>query len=231
MDQPSEHQPERARPRILVFLDEFDPYWGPQLVVAIAILVDLALPKKLTIGPTWLLPSIEGLLLLGLAVGFAHPGLRRTPLRRGVAIGLIGLVSLVNVVSLALLIHYLLHGHAENGRDLVYSGVVLWTTNVLLFGLWYWELDRGGPIERAGGSCLCPDFMFPQMTDPRWAPKDWMPGLVDYLYTSLTNATAFSPTDTMPLTMSAKWLMGAQSLVSLVTIGLVVARAVNILQG
>ena len=199
--------------------------------MASAILVDLALPKKLTIGPTWLLPSIEGVLLIALVVGTPHLRMRPSPLRRGVAIALIGLVSLVNIISLLMLIHYLLHGGKENGRNLVYSGVVLWVTNVLLFGLWYWELDRGGPLEREKGANNAPDFLFPQMEEPRYAPEDWTPGLVDYVYTSFTNATAFSPTDTMPLTPMAKSLMAAQSLASLVTIGLVVARAVNILQG
>lgn len=227
-----DHPPARAsRPRLLVTLDRISPFWGPQLVVACAILVDLALPKRLTIGPSWLLPSIEGVLLLGLAIASPHPRMRHSSLRRGVAIGLIALVSAVNIVSLVLLIHYLLHGGKENGRSLIYSGVVLWATNVLLFGLWYWELDRGGPLERAEREDATPDFLFPQMSEPRWAPAGWMPGLVDYLYTSLTNATAFSPTDTMPLTPTAKWLMSAQCLTSLVTIGLVVARAVNILQG
>lgn len=215
----------------MVALDHWSPYWGPQLVVACAILVDLALPKKLTIGPSWLLPSVEGLLLAGLVFGTPHLRGRPAPLRRGVAIGLIGLVSLVNVVSLGLLIHYLLHGHHESGRDLIYSGAVLWVTNVLLFGLWYWELDRGGPLARDKGSHNAPDFLFPQMDERRYAPYGWKPGLIDYLYTSLTNATAFSPTDTMPLTPAAKLLMGGQALISLVTIGLVVARAVNILQG
>jgi hypothetical protein len=100
---------------------------------------------------------------------------------------------------------------------------------VLLFGLWYWEVDRGGPVARARQESGVPDFLFPQMTDPRWAPPGWGPKLIDYLYVSLTNATAFSPTDTMPLTATAKWLMSAQSVASLVTVGLVVARAVNIL--
>ena len=77
-------------------------------------------------------------------------------------------------------------------------------TNVLLFGVWYWQLDRGGPVARATDPDVYPDFVFPQMTDPRFAPADWHPGLIDYLYVSLTNATAFSPTDTMPLTPIAK---------------------------
>jgi uncharacterized membrane protein len=146
-----------------------------------------------------------------------------------VAIGMIAFVSAANAVSLVLLSHRLLQGGTKNGHALILSGIVLWCTNVLLFGLWYWEVDRGGPAARVRGDRDTPDFLFPQMTDPKWAPPNWMPQLIDYLYVSLTNATAFSPTDTMPLTPTAKWLMSAQSIVSLVTIGLVVARAVNIL--
>ena len=221
----------RPRPALLAALDRLTPFWGPQLVVGCAILIDLALPEKLTIGPSWLLPAIEGGLLVGLAVASPHEAVRHHPRRRQVALALIGLVSAVNAFSLVLLCHYLLHGGRESGRNLIYSGVVLWVTNVLLFGLWYWELDRGGPAARADGADVPPDFLFQQMVEERWAPKGWTPGLVDYLYTSLTNATAFSPTDTMPLTPIAKWLMSAQAIVSLVTVGLVVARAVNILQG
>jgi uncharacterized membrane protein len=144
-------------------------------------------------------------------------------------LGLIALVSAANVVSLVLLVHYLLHHNVGNGRSLIFSGIALWVTNVLLFGLWYWELDQGGPLARRTGHTTTPDFLFPQMTEPDHSPEDWRPGMVDYLYVSFTNATAFSPTDTMPLTPSAKTLMAAQALVALVTIGLVVARAVNIL--
>ncbi len=221
--------PTSRRSGIATAVDRFSPFLGPQLVVLAAILLDLSLSDKLTIGPTWLLPSLEGLLLLGLMIASPHPRMRHSPLRRRIALGLIGLVSLANVVSLVLLCHYLLHGGKENGRALIGSGVVLWVTNVLLFGLWYWELDRGGPMARATRPDASPDFLFPQMAEHRYAPPNWMPGLVDYLYTSFTNATAFSPTDTMPLTATAKWLMTAQALTALVTIGLVVARAVNIL--
>lgn len=224
-------RPKRPTPAWISALDRHLPFWAPQFVVLIAILIDLALPDKLTIGPAWLLPALEGVLLVGLMAAEPNPRLRHSPVRRRFAIALIALVSLANIVSLVLLTHYLLHGHNENGRSLIYSGMALWLTNVLLFGLWYWEIDRGGPLARRIGNTTTPDFLFPQMTDPRWAPKDWGPGLVDYLYTSFTNATAFSPTDTMPLTPVAKWLMTAQALTALVTIGLVVARAVNILQG
>jgi uncharacterized membrane protein len=107
--------------------------------------------------------------------------------------------------------------------------VLIWLTNFLIFALWYWELDRGGPGRRAAGHDGAPDLLFPQMSDDRIEPLHWRPTFVDYLYVSLTNATAFSPTDTMPLTHGAKSIMGLQSLVSLVTIGLIISRAVNIL--
>jgi uncharacterized membrane protein len=210
-------------------LERRDPFLGAQLVVALAILLDLALPEKVTLGPAWLLPAIEGLLLLGLTAASPHPHMRHSPLRRRIAIAMIGLVSAVNAVSLVLLCHYLLHGGKESGRSLILAGVVLWVTNVLLFGLWYWELDRGGPIARALEPRTLPDFLFPQMANPELGPDGWEPGLIDYLYTSFTNATAFSPTDTMPLSQTAKALMAGQSLIALVTVGLVVARAVNIL--
>ena len=205
------------------------PFWEPQLVVACAIALQLSLSTEVTIGPNWLFPALEGALLIGLVVVSPHPNVRHSRFRRHVAIGMIGFVSAANFVSLVMLSNHLLHGGNENGHALILSGIVLWCTNVLLFGLWYWEVDRGGPIARARGEPAAADFLFPQMTDPRWAPPDWRPKLIDYLYVSLTNATAFSPTDTMPLSPAAKWMMSAQSIASLVTVGLVVARAVNIL--
>jgi hypothetical protein len=205
------------------------PFWEPQLVVGCAIALQLSLSENVTVGPNWLFPALEGALLIGLVIVSPHPNVRNSPLRRRVAMGMIGLVSAANIASLILLSHRLLHGGKANGHQLILSGVVLWCTNVLLFGLWYWEIDRGGPAARVRGERDTADFLFPQMTSPRYAPKNWTPKLVDYLYVSLTNATAFSPTDTMPLTPTAKWMMSAQSVASLVTVGLVVARAVNIL--
>jgi uncharacterized membrane protein len=205
------------------------PFWEPQLVVACAIALQLSLSGEVTIGPNWLFPALEGALLIGLMVASPYPNIRHSPFRRHAAIGMIAFVSAANIVSLVLLSHKLLNGGKENGHQLILSGVVLWCTNVLLFGLWYWEVDRGGPMARARHERDTPDFLFPQMISPHFAPRGWMPQLIDYLYVSLTNATAFSPTDTMPLTPAAKWLMSTQSIVSLVTVGLVVARAVNIL--
>lgn len=231
-------RPPRARPVHLVdrcvqlgsLLLRRDPIWAPQLVVAAAIALDLALPDKLTIGPFWLLPAVEATLLFGLVGASPHPRMRHSPLRRRIALGLIGLVSAVNVWSLIELAYYLLQGGQAAGRTLIFSGVALWVTNVLLFGLWYWELDRGGPLARKLRGDAQPDFLFVQMTDEvRRLMPDWMPGLIDYLYLSLTNSTAFSPTDTMPLTATAKMLMGGQAIVSMLILVLVVARAVNIL--
>jgi hypothetical protein len=208
-----------------------NPYIGAELLVLAAILLDLGLPERLTLGPTWLLPSVEALLLVGLVVASREHEFTPSIRRRQLALGMIGLVSAVNVWSLGLLVHELLQGRIEAslGHALILAGVVLWGTNVMLFGLWYWELDRGGPAERAHRTGSAPDFMFPQMTNPELASEGWTPGLLDYLYVSFTNATAFSPTDAMPLSWTAKSLMSAQALTSLVTVGLVVARAVNIL--
>jgi hypothetical protein len=217
---------------VLERLRQWDPWLAPQLVVAAAIGLDFALPEKLSvgIGPAWLLPALEGAIVLALIAVSPHQGIRRSPLRRRFALGLIGIVSTVNIVSLVRLCDYLVRGGHAGGRELIGSGIVLWVTNVLLFSLWYWQLDRGGPAARTSGEEALPDFLFVQMTEERYAPQGWKPGLVDYLYTSFTNATAFSPTDTMPLSPTAKALMSAQALTALVTVGLVVARAVNILQ-
>jgi uncharacterized membrane protein len=223
------HRPPRRKPALIVALEQHLPYWDSQFVVLLAILIGLALPDKLTAGPTWLLPSLEGVLLIGLVAAEPNPRLRHSPLRHKLALALIAIVSAANVVSLVLLVHYLLHHNVGQGRALIFSGMALWVTNVLLFGLWYWELDQGGPLARRTGRTTTPDFLFPQMTQPQHSPEAWEPGMIDYLYVSFTNAAAFSPTDTMPLTPFAKTLMAAQALVALVTIGLVVARAVNIL--
>jgi uncharacterized membrane protein len=203
--------------------------WPAQVAVLAAIALQLLLPKRLAAGPTWLLPSLEGALLLGLALATPRQLEHEHRVRRRAAMGLTALVSGANITSLVLLSRELLRHGTPNGRQLITAGALIWLTNVLIFGLWYWEADRGGPGRRAAGHDGPPDFLFPQMNDDRIEPVNWRPQFIDYLYVSLTNAAAFSPTDTMPLSPTAKSVMGLQSLVSLVTIGLVVARAVNIL--
>lgn len=207
-----------------------EPYWPAQVTVLAALLLQVTLPARLTIGPSWLLPAFEGLLLAGLVFGMPHRHHDERPSRRAVAIFMIAIVNLTNVVSLALLAHFLLRHGSPNGHELIISGSVIWLTNVLIFSLWYWEMDRGGPGRRAHDGGGPPDFLFSQMGDALpYAPKDWCPGFIDYLFLALTTATALSPTDTLPLSPLAKILMGTQSMVSLVTIGLIVSRAVNIL--
>jgi uncharacterized membrane protein len=207
-----------------------EPFWPALATVLAAIALQLLLPPRLTAGPTWLLPALEGALLLGLALATPRRLEREHLVRRRTALGLTALVSAANITSLALLTHELLHHGSPNGRQLIIAGVLIWLTNVLIFGLWYWETDRGGPGRRAAGHDGPPDLLFVQMNDDRIEPANWRPQFIDYLYVSLTNAAAFSPTDTMPLSPAAKSMMGLQSLVSIVTIGLIVSRAVNILQ-
>lgn len=202
----------------------------PVASVVAAILLQLLLPPRLSVAPQWVLPALEGMLLAGLVLVSPQ---RQVPsdhlASRRISLVMTAVVTIANAASLALLTHFLLRDHAVvEGRDLVLSGTLIWITNVLIFGLWYWESDRGGPSVRAAGADRRPDFLFPQMTDNRWQPG-WRPVFLDYLYVSLSNATALGPTDTMPLTVTAKCLMGLESIVSLVTIGLVVARAVSIL--
>jgi hypothetical protein len=152
------------------------------------------------------------------------------PLRMA-SLALTAILSLANAWSAALLVIGLVAGReGEDAAALLSTGAAIWLTNIIAFALWYWQLDRGGPAARAHARRQLPDFQFVQMQTPDLGHPDWEPGFVDYLYLSFTNATAFSPTDTMPLSRWAKLTMLTQSLVSLATIGLVIARAVNILK-
>jgi uncharacterized membrane protein len=209
-------------------LEDGDPYWPAQAAVAVAIGLGLALPDTLTLGPRVLLPAVELVLLVVLVVVVPRRATRHDRRRRSFALTVVGLVSATTIVSLARLVHYLVSGGRVGGERLIESGAVLWLTLVLLFAVFYWEFDGGGPVARMQQPSF-PDFLFPQMDSPTHAPAGWRPGFVDYLYLSLTNSVAFSPTDTMPLTGTAKMLMAVQSITALLTLGLVVARAVNIL--
>jgi hypothetical protein len=195
-----------------------------------AIVLQLFLPERVIqgLGGRFLIPALEAGLVVILLV--ANPGLitKESSRLRLVGILLIALITAANIVSLLELLHALLHGSKTAGRDLVYASLPIWLTNVIAFGLWFWELDRGGPAARQASTHRRPDFLFPQMSTGGSAPG-WVPRFLDYLYTSFTNATAFSPTDTMPLTPWAKLLMTLQSIASLVTVAVVISRAVNIL--
>jgi uncharacterized membrane protein len=207
-----------------------EAFWPVQSAIVGAIVLQLTLPERLTVGPSWLVPALEGLLLVGLSLASPKELEREHPRRRAAAIAFTAFVSAANIFSLVALSKALLnHKVPSNGHELIISGIVIWLTNFVIFGLWYWELDRGGPGRRAAGHDGPPDFLFPQMQDDTIEPRSWRPRFIDYAYVSLTNATAFSPTDTMPLSPMAKSLMGVQAIASLVTLGLIVSRAVNIL--
>ncbi len=201
------------------------------IAVLVAIGLQLAIPEDLAFQPRWLLPVLEGLLFVALVIGNPTRINRESRLLRVVGLSLVTVISLAVAWSAALLCYRLATGRSGVGDDavsLLLNGGAIWATNVIVFALWYWEFDRGGPAARAAARKRLPDFLFAQMTAPELVDPDWEPGFVDYLYLSFTNATAFSPTDTLPLSRWAKLSMMFQSAVSLVTVALVVARAVNI---
>ena len=206
--------------------------WPVTLSVVAAIVLQVLLPPHLTSPlPQFLMPSLEGALGIGLTIANPVRIERGGNAVRVASIALIVLITAANTISAVLLIRAILTGSAGNSATpLLASGASIWATNVIAFALWYWEFDRGGPLRRAQGDVHFPDLMFPQMASPELAAPDWEPRFVDYLYLSFTNATAFSPTDVMPLARWAKLTMAAQSAVSLAVGALVIARAVNILR-
>jgi uncharacterized membrane protein len=210
------------------------PRWPALVAVVVAIILYVTLPNKLYYGPQWLLPAIQAIMILPLAVSRGRKQREEQRWQRWTALAVAAVMSAANIGSLFRLINGLIgsglvEGHKITSHELIFWSAQIWFTNVIIFALWYWELDRGGPGARVEGNHREPDFLFPQMTTPEAAPRFWQPHFVDYLYVSFTNATAFSPTDTMPLTEWAKLLMMVQAMASLLTVALVAARAVNIL--
>jgi hypothetical protein len=207
-----------------------------RIPVAVAILTaagfQLLLSQRFTFfRPHWVLPVLEVCLLASLTVINPVRLTRHTPATRYLSVAMIAVISLDNGVSAILLDTKLLRGTAgAQAGPLLASAASIYLTNIIAFGVWYWQLDRGGPFARAAAASPYPDFLFPQMTQAHLARDDWQPTFGDYLYVSITNATAFSPTDTMPLTRWAKLLMTLQSAIALSTTALVIARAVNILK-
>ncbi|WP_046727087.1 DUF1345 domain-containing protein [Streptomyces humi] len=207
-----------------------EPRWAVTAVILVAVAIQLMLPHRLALQPYWVLPALEIVLLAGLIAGNPRRVEPRTRWLRLVGLALMGLISLANGWAAVRLVAGLVNGtEGEDAGPLLLTGGGIWLTNVIVFALWYWEWDRGGPMERVRGRRQYADFLFVQMQSPETAPADWEPAFLDYLYLSFTNSTAFSPTDVMPLSRWAKMLMMLQSSVSLVTVVLVVARAVNIL--
>ncbi len=206
--------------------------WQVAACTAVAIGLQVAVPGRLAVlRPVWILPALQGILLVTLVLANPHRIDRESRVLRMLGLTLAALISFGNAWSLVSLATGLVRGtEGENAGPLLVTGGAIWLTNVIVFGLWYWEFDRGGPVARALGTRPYPDFQFVQMTSPELAPPDWEPAFADYLYLAFTNAAAFSPTDVMPLSRWAKLAMTLQSAVSIVTVALIVARAVNILK-
>ncbi len=209
---------------------EGEQRWWVALSMLAAVVLQSLLPDRFSLHPRYLLQGIELIALLALVIGHPRHTSQRSDRLRMLSIGLLGLVALTNAISVGLLIHQITSGGKLPAVELLLGGAEIWFTNTIVFALWYWEYDRGGPTSRAQGDADVPDLLFPQMGDEK-LDKDWEPIFFDYLFVSYTNSTAFSPTDTMPLSRWAKLLFMVQLLISLVTVALIAARAVNILPG
>jgi uncharacterized membrane protein len=222
------------------------PLWPSAAIFgAAALYADL--PSRFIAGPAagafsvvrWVIPGLTVLVLAALLVSLPDShlmqslgwrGRRLHVTRRWLSLGVIAVVSAANAASIILLVHLLVNGAHPNASPLLRAAVHMWIVNVLLFGLWYWQLDGGGPTARPSGDPATRDFLFPQQTEAALLRSGWRPLFLDYLYVSFTNAAAFSPTDTLPLSRWAKMLMLVQSAISLTLAVMVVARAVNILR-
>jgi uncharacterized membrane protein len=207
-----------------------DPVWHVQLAMLLAIVLQLALPDRFSIGSRYAIPGVETLLLIALTFTTPKEKVFKSLTRRVNAIMLIAVTTIANAYSLSRVANQLLSSTTPtNGRQLILLAINIYLTNVIIFALWYWELDGGGPGERQRIARYEQDFLFPQNQNESYKHPEWKPTFTDYLYVSSTNAMAFSPTDTMPLSRRAKILMLLQATVSLIAIALVAARAVNIL--
>lgn len=212
------------------------------VATAVAIAIYALLPGQLVLGPRLIIPILEGVLLASLIAINPRRMTRQTRWSRVVSLGLVGLIALTNLTALGLLVRDLVEETVHDGRPLLLGALQIWLTNIIVFGLLFWELDRGGPVARnqIDRSALpAADFRFSQDEDHDTVDEvsrgssrvsGWVPSYIDYLYVSTTNSSAFSPTDTMPLSSRAKLLMAIEAIAALLTSILVIARGVSILQ-
>jgi hypothetical protein len=219
----------------------------PAIALLASALLYATLPGRFVVGTSagvftaarWILPGLTIVLLLALVATVPQSrlvravGVRAQRLRVGrrvAALTLTAIVSAANAAAIVLLVHLLVSGAHTQARLLLRAGIHMWCLNVLVFALWFWELDNGGPAARRTAGAEGRDFLFPQQAAPEVTARNWQPHFLDYLYVSFTNATAFSPTDTMPLSRWAKVLMLVEAAASLLLAIMVVARAINILR-
>jgi len=206
--------------------------WPPAAALVVFIGFTIAarlwLPGQSAVHAPWLVPSLEAALLMALVVGDPARLARHTHWARRIAVAIVLLLVASALWATALLIYDLItaQGVSQSPSKLLASGALVWFGNNLSFGMLYWLMDSGGPIARSHGRTPV-DFAFTQQLSPEIAPPGWRPVFLDYLHLGFTNATAFSPTDVMPLSLRGKYVMVVQSTVSLALFGLVVARAVN----
>jgi len=221
--------------------EDFESRWeaAPAVLAIMGLQTAMAIVSRAEGWSLWIVPwwiwlvgiGPEALLLFPLMNDRLRHRLEQGGHRRAVGIALFGVVSLANTLLLLAVLASLISGHERSGAQLLVKGGIVWSTNTITFGLWFWALDRGGPVRRLQANPLPADFLFPQVDNPRIGMPGWYPRLFDYMYVSFTNSIAFSPTDTMPLSVSAKFLMLTESAVSAVTVLLIAARSVNIFAG
>lgn len=208
--------------------------WPPALALVVfigfTVAVRLWLPGESAVHVPWLVPTLEAGLLVTLVAGDPARLARRTPWLRRIAMSIVVVLVAAALWATALLVYDLIKGNgvSRSATQLLAAGALVWFGNNLAFAMLYWLLDTGGPLARTHHP-IPADFAFPQQLSPEVAPPGWRPVFLDYLYLGFTNATAFSPTDAMPLSVRVKALMLVESVASFLTVGLVAARAVNIL--
>ncbi len=225
---PAERVPTDNAP-VDALLDE--SRWPPLVAILVYMAINIALrvwlPGDAAVRVPWLLPAIEAALVVVLLTGDPSGPVERRRLRT-IALVLVGFLVAAALWGTAFLVADLIRGKgvSQSARELLATGAVVWLGNNLAFALLYWLIDGGGPHARSRRS-IPVDFAFPQHMSPELAPPGWRPVFLDYLHLGFTNATAFSPTDVMPLTHRAKGAMVVQATLALALFGLIVARAVN----
>jgi hypothetical protein len=210
----------------------FEPRWPVVLAILAVIFLLAVLPEPVRLCPMWVTYVVGfGVLIPICTVGLTAAKTRWLRVERAVILIFFGVAGVSTLANLANLIGAMVHRSAEiGGLQLLTSSIAVWVTNVLMFSMLYWQIDRGGPEARVNDARMRPDWLFPQAGAPAEdVPHGWQPAFVDYLYLGYSTATAFSTTDAMPLTPRAKLLMMLESTISLMTIVVVASRAINIL--
>ena len=201
--------------------------WPPLIAILVAGALYAVLPSNYVLGGQWfgwIIPSLEVVLVI---VAASAPPRAESNRLRNIGITLAALITVANASSLVTLVIGITQENGLQGRDLTWAAIDIWVTNIIIFAVWYWEIDGGGPKERAERAPGYADFLFPQYQLP--GPWTWRPAFLDYLYIALTNASSFAPADSLPMTTRVKAMMSVQSLISLGVILIVAARAINTL--